>query len=144
MTEPTQSQVDQLTQAFGTFTRRFKVAEAAAAAENALNPLDAQTLIYVRDHPGCGLSDVARYLNVAITTMSSATTRLVRKALIERRRPAGDRRSVALSATEKGGNVVDDHIAAYRETSRWMLRALDREEREQLIRLTGKIASSEP
>lgn len=143
MTEPTQTQVEQLTQAFGKFTRRFKVAEEATAAENALNPLDAQTLIYVRDHAGCGLSDVARYLNVAITTMSSAIDRLVRRALIERRRPEDDRRSVALSATDKGETVVNDHIAAYRETSRWMLRALDREEQEQLIRLTEKMASSE-
>jgi hypothetical protein len=34
MTEPTQEQVEQLTRAFERFTRRFKVAEAAAAAEN--------------------------------------------------------------------------------------------------------------
>ncbi len=89
MTEPTQEQVEQLTRAFERFTRRFKVAEAAAAADNALNALDAQTLVYVDDHPGCGMGDVARYLNVAMTTMSSAIDRLVKKAFVERRRPEG-------------------------------------------------------
>ena len=79
MIEPTAEQVEQLTRAFERFTRRFKVAEAAAAADNALNALDAQTLLFVSEHPGCGLGDVARDLGVAATTMSSAVDRLVRK-----------------------------------------------------------------
>lgn len=61
MTEPTSEQVEQLTRAFERFTRRFKVAEAAAAADNALNALDAQTLTYIDVNPGCGMGDVARY-----------------------------------------------------------------------------------
>ena len=65
MIEPTSEQVEQLTRAFERFTRRFKVAEAAAAADNALNALDAQTLLFVSEHPGCGLGDVARDLGVA-------------------------------------------------------------------------------
>ncbi|WP_315831283.1 MarR family winged helix-turn-helix transcriptional regulator [Bradyrhizobium prioriisuperbiae] len=143
MTEPTKDQVEQLTQAFGRFTRRFKVAEAVAAADNALNALDAQTLVFIGDNPGCGMSDVARHLNVALTTMSSAVDRLVRKDLVERRRPDDDRRSVALTATAKGRQVVEDQIAGYRETCRTMLRALDRREQAELIRLTEKIAESE-
>jgi DNA-binding MarR family transcriptional regulator len=143
MTEPTREQVEQLTRAFERFTRRFKVAEAAAAADNALNALDAQTLVFVGENPGCGMGDVARYLNVAMTTMSSAVDRLVRKALIERRRPEDDRRSVALSATETGRQAIEDHVAAYREACRLMLRSLDPREQSELIRLTEKIADSE-
>jgi DNA-binding MarR family transcriptional regulator len=33
-------------------------------------------LVFVDDNPGCGMGDVARYLNVAMTTMSSAIDRL--------------------------------------------------------------------
>src|ERR1700753_4090492 len=96
MTEPTKEQVEQLTRAFERFTRRFKVAEAAAAGDNELNALDSQALLFVGDHPGCGIGDVARYLKVALTTMSSAIDRLVRKDLVARGRPEGERRSAAL------------------------------------------------
>ncbi|MEH2513684.1 DNA-binding MarR family transcriptional regulator [Nitrobacteraceae bacterium AZCC 1564] len=143
MTEPTKEQVEQLTRAFERFTRRFKVAEAAAAADNALNALDAQTLVFVDDNPGCGIGDVARYLNVAMTTMSSAVDRLVKKAFVERRRPEDNRRAVALTATEKGRQVVEEQIASYREACRTMLRSLDPKEQSELIRLTEKIADHE-
>ena len=142
MTEPTQEQVDQLTRAFELFTRRFKVAEAAAAADNALNALDAQTLVFIGDNPGCGIGDVARYLNVAMTTMSSAIDRLVRKDLVARGRPEEDRRSAALTASRAGQQAIEDHIAAYREACRMMLRSLDPKEQRELIRLTEKISRS--
>jgi len=142
MTEPTRAQVEQLTRAFERFTRRFKVAEAAAAADNALNALDAETLVFIGDNPGCGMGDVARYLNVALTTMSSAVDRLVRKRLIERRRTEDDRRSLALTVTDQGRQAIDDHVAAYRELCRIMLRSLTPQEQGELIRLTEKIAGT--
>src|ERR1700730_19399415 len=111
MTEPTQEQVEQLTRAFERFTRRFKVAEAAAAAENSLNALDVQTLVFVYDNPGCGVGDVARYLNVAMTTMSSAIDRLVKKALVERRRPEDNRRVVGLTPNRQRRQVAGSHPA---------------------------------
>jgi len=143
MTEPTQEQVEQLTRAFERFTRKFKVAEAAAAADNALNALDAQALVFVGDNPGCGTGDVARYLNVAMTTMSSAIDRLVRKDLISRRPHQDDRRSVALTATGKGRQAIEDQMAAYREACRAMQRSLDPQEQRELIRLSEKIAESQ-
>jgi DNA-binding MarR family transcriptional regulator len=143
MIEPTAEQVEQLTRAFERFTRRFKVAEAAAAADNALNALDAQTLLFVSEHPGCGLGDVARDLGVAATTMSSAVDRLVRKAMIERRRPEDNRRTIALTATAKGQQVVEDQKAGYQKACLAMLRSLDPGERGELIRLTEKIADTE-
>jgi DNA-binding MarR family transcriptional regulator len=143
MIEPTAEQVEQLTRAFERFTRRFKVAEAAAAADNALNALDAQTLLFVSEHPGCGLGDVARDLGVAPTTMSSAVDRLVRKAMIKRRRPEDNRRAIALTATAKGRQVIKDQKAGYQNACLAMLRSLDPGERGELIRLTEKIADAE-
>lgn len=142
MSEPAKELVEQLTRAFERFTRRFKVAEAAAAADNALNALDAQTLMLVAANPGSGLGDVARDLNVAMTTMSSAVDRLVKKGLVERKRPEGDRRAVELTATAEGRGVVADQKAAYRNACRAMLRALTPAERIELIRLTEKIADT--
>lgn len=143
MIEPTAEQIEQLRRAFERFTRRFKVAEAAAAADNALNALDAQVLLFVSEHPGCGLGDVARDLGVALTTMSSAVDRLVRKAMIERRRPEDNRRTIALTATAKGRRVVEDNKAGYHKACLAMLRSLEPGERGELIRLTEKIANAE-
>jgi DNA-binding MarR family transcriptional regulator len=56
--------------------------------------------------------------------MSSAIDRLVKKALVERRRPEDNRRAVALTATDQGRQVVEDHIAGYRDACRMMLRSL--------------------
>lgn len=142
MSEPTKERVEQLTLAFERFTRRFKVAEAAAAADNALNALDAQTLILIAANPGSGLGEVARDLNVAMTTMSSAVDRLVRRGLVERKRPDDDRRTVELTATPEGQAVVADQKTGYRNACRAMLRALTPAEQIELIRLTEKIADA--
>jgi DNA-binding MarR family transcriptional regulator len=143
MNDPTTDQVEQLTRAFERFTRRFKVTEAAAAVDNALNALEAQALLFVTEHPGCGLGDVARDLGVAATTMSSAVDRLVRKAMVERRRPEANRRAVALTATAKGHDVMEEQKAGYQKTCFAMLSSLDPGERGELIRLTEKIANYE-
>ncbi|MFC4255921.1 winged helix DNA-binding protein [Altererythrobacter xixiisoli] len=140
MTEPTQSQIDQLTIAFERFTRRFKVAEAGAAMEHNLNALDVQALLFVEDHPGCSLGDVARYLQVAMTTMSSAADRLVRRDMMERQRPEANRRSVALTLTAKGKASVAGYMAGYGDACRAMLDPLDPEERIEFLRLTDKMA----
>jgi DNA-binding MarR family transcriptional regulator len=143
MAEPTQDDIARLAAAFEAFTRNFKVAEAEAAADNALNALDQSTLVFVAENPGCALTDVARFLNVAMTTMSSATDRLVKKGLIERERPEENRRSVALVATAAGQGIVDRHFQVFRDLCRLMLSRLDERERAELIRIAGKIANTE-
>lgn len=143
MSEPTTEQIAQLTSILERFTRRFKVAEAAAAAGNALNALDAQALLFVSEHPGCGLGDVARDLGVVPTTMSSAIDRLVRKTMIERRRPDDNRRAVSLTATAKGHKAIEVQKAAYQKGYLAMLRSLDPAERNELLRLMEKISYSE-
>jgi DNA-binding MarR family transcriptional regulator len=75
--------------------------------------------------------------------MSSAVDRLVRKAMIERRRPEDNRRTIALTATAKGRQVIEDHKAGYHAACLAMLRSLDPGERGELIRLTEKIADAE-
>ena len=89
------------------------------------------------------MGDVARYLNVAMTTMSSAIDRVVKKALVERRRPEDNRRAVALTATDQGRQVVEDHVAGFREACRMMLCSLEPAEQSELIRLSEKIADHE-
>lgn len=140
MTEPTSDQTEQLAIAFERFTRRFKVAEASAAMQSALNPLDIQALLFINEHPGCSLGDVARHLQVALTTMSSSADRLVRRKMIERERPETNRRSVALTLASDGAKVVAGYMDGYRASCRAMLEALDSNDRSAFLSLTEKIA----
>lgn len=141
MTEPTPEQTEQLAIAFERFTRRFKVAEATAAMQNALNALDIQALLFITEHPQCSLGDVARELQVALTTMSSSADRMVRRGMIERQRPEANRRSVALTITQKGREAVEGYMDGYRASCRAMLDALDTPDRLVFLRLTEKISS---
>ncbi len=140
MTEPTVEQTEQLAIAFERFTRRFKVAEAAAAMQNGLNALDIQVLLFINERPECSLGDVARHIQVALTTMSSSADRLVRRDMIERNRPEADRRSVALTLTPNGKDAVAGYMDGYRASCRAMLEALDDTDRIAFLRLTDKIA----
>lgn len=144
MSDPQPEQIDALMGAFEGFTRRFKMADAKAAAESGLNSLDFQTLLYISANPATPLTDVARHLDVAVTTMSSSADRLVRKGMIDRRRPPGDRRTVALEATPEGRAVAESHRVRFHRAIAWMLAALDEDERAALVRLSEKIARSDP
>ena len=143
MTEPTPEQIEKLATAFERFTRRFKVAEAAAVMQNSLNPLDIQALLFIDEHPACNLGDVARHLQVALTTMSSSVDRLVRRDMIERQRPEANRRSVALRITNEGQRAVAGYIDGYRASCKAMLQALDPVDQTEFLRLTQQIAKYE-
>lgn len=85
MTNPTDEQVADLAAALDVFSRRFKLTDVGAGRP--LAEIDKHILHYVEAHPDCGPTDVARYLGVAMTTISSATDRLAKRGLLERLRP---------------------------------------------------------
>ena len=138
MTTPTDDQLASLGAAFDTFARRYKLLD-AFGSETQLNELDKQTLLYVADHRGCGPTDVARFLAVPNTTISSATDRLVKRGLLERHRPEGDRRAVALRLSAQGKARAAAIVAAHRDLYRRMLEPLTPGERKSLIRMITKI-----
>ncbi len=138
MTSASHDQLAKLSAAFDTFTRRYKLVD-VLGSEKPLNELDKLTLLYVRDHPTCGPTDVARYLGVANTTLSSATDRLVKRGLLERRRLEVDRRAVELRLSEKGVIRAEAYAKAHHSMAEQMLCALTPVERDSFIRLILKI-----
>ncbi len=138
MTLPTDDQIATLGAAFNSLARRYKLAD-AFGSEKPLNELDKQTLLYVADHPACGPTDVARFLTVPNTTVSSATDRLVKRGLLERDRSEGDRRAVALRLSPEGKRRVDVFVAAHRVLQRRMLEPLSPAERDNFIGMITKI-----
>ncbi|OWK29912.1 MarR family winged helix-turn-helix transcriptional regulator [Sphingomonas mucosissima] len=142
MTMPTDEELAALGAAFDLFARRYKLAE-ALGPEKPLNELDKQILSYVAKNDGCGPTDIARYLGVANTTVSSATDRLVKRELLRRQRPEADRRAVALHLTPAGEGRVAALQAMYGELHRRMLAPLDAEERRQMIAMMAKVANDD-
>ncbi|WP_233222281.1 MarR family winged helix-turn-helix transcriptional regulator [Allosphingosinicella deserti] len=137
---PTDDQLATLGAAFDAFARRYKLAD-ALGSDKPLNELDKQTLLYVAEHSECGPTDVARFLGVPNTTISSSTDRLVKRGLIERHRPEADRRAVALRLSAAGKARADGFAAAHLELYRRMLAPLSAEERTRFIAMITKIVS---
>jgi DNA-binding MarR family transcriptional regulator len=142
MTKPTNAQLTALGTAFDTFTRRYKLAD-ALGPEKPLKELDKQVLLYAAGHPACGPTDIARFLGIPNTTISSATDRLAKRGLLERRRTEGDRRAVELWLSKEGKTRADAILAVYRELSLKMLEPLSSTERDTFIGIITKIVQSD-
>jgi DNA-binding MarR family transcriptional regulator len=142
MTEPTKNQLAKFDAALGILTRRYKLAE-ASSTEKTLNEIDRQTLLFVAEHPTCGPTDLARFLVVATTTITSATDRLVNGGLLVRERVEGDRRAISLRLTATGKTYVAAHKQSHQDIYRMMLKRLSSDERVQFIALVTKIVSSD-
>ena len=141
MTRSNDDQIIALSAALDTFSRRYKLMD--AGEKKPLTELDKQVLLYVRKNSACGPSDIARFLGVAMTTISSATDRLAKRGLLERHRPEGGRRAVALELTSAGRDYVAAHEQAHRKMFQMMLERLTPAERESFIVMITKIANSE-
>ena len=138
MTEPTDEQMTKIGAAFDAFTRRHKLAD-AGGAERPLNELDKQVLLFAGDNPGCGPSDVARFLAVPNSTISSATDRLVKRGLLDRDRIETDRRAIALRLSKDGEETAVALRQVHQDLYRMMLQRLSPIEREQFISIITKI-----
>lgn len=143
MTTPTKEEVAALGDVLDLLTRRYKLTE-ALGSDRPLNEIDKQVLHYIAKHPDCGPTDLARFLNVASTTISSATDRLVKRDLIERERPEADRRAVSLKLTVTGRLRVDSIAESYAKLHRRMLEPLSAAERHQIIAIIRKVVSYDP
>lgn len=138
MSDPTEDQLASLGTAFETFARRYKLAD-ALRSELPLAELDKAVLLYVADHAGCGPTDVARFLAVPTTTLSSATDRLAKRGFLKRERIEADRRAVALTLSEAGAAYAKTQLDAYRRMYMMMLSRLSPDERDQFIAMISKI-----
>lgn len=143
MNTPLNSQATTLRTAIDSLMRRFKIAESEVSDSKPLNQIDMQVMLFVSTHPACGPSDVARYLRVAPTTISSATDRLTRRNFLQRDRLDKDRRSIALGLTGEGATYVSELIEVQTAHCRMMLEGLSQSDQDVFIKLISKIAQNE-
>lgn len=74
-----------------------------------------RTLAFIHRNPGTSLSALAEFIGLSLPAASRLVEGLVKKKLVSRRTPAGNRRLVALSISARGDRTVS---AARRATVR--------------------------
>jgi DNA-binding MarR family transcriptional regulator len=95
------------------------------------------------------MSDLARDLNLALSTATNLIDKLVAKGLVERTRVDEDRRIVQVGLSEKGRLVFTSFLECQLAMGRSMLEALSPGEREIFLELMAKmtrppLSSTEP
>lgn len=79
------------------------------------------------------MSEVAGILHIAVSTLTAAVNRMVRKSYVERARTEEDRRIVKLRLTRKGQIVFRLHEKFHYDMVRAMMKGLDIKNQELLI-----------
>jgi DNA-binding MarR family transcriptional regulator len=85
------------------------------------------------------MSDLARDLNLALSTATNLIDKLVGKGLVERTRVDADRRIVQVGLSDKGRLVFNSYLECQLEIGRSMLEPLSPGEREIFLELMAKI-----
>lgn len=100
--------------------RRIR-SEVRAAGQPALSVAHVRALMYVRRHPGVGLSAVAEHLGLSRAGASMLVDRLVRGGLLDRADDPRERRRIQLSLTGAGAEEVGRAHLAVRD---WLAREI--------------------
>jgi len=80
-----------------------------------------RALLYIRRHPGTGLSAVADHVGTSLPAASELVARLVRQEIVERETDPASRRRIRLTLSKAG---LADLEAAELRTTEWLARAL--------------------
>jgi DNA-binding MarR family transcriptional regulator len=101
--------------------RRIRTA-VRESGEPKLSVAQLRTLLYVRRHPGVGLSAVAEHLGLSRPAASMQVDRLVRAGLVDRSDDPDERRRIQLRLTGSGAEEVGRAHLAVRA---WLAAELD-------------------
>lgn len=99
-----------------------------------------KTLLTIAGRPQCSLRDLARELEVAMSSASEMVDRLVGQGLIDRAQDAEDRRQLLLRLTPQGKALIGDLQRGILRGYDRLLRHLPEEEQEELVRAFETIA----
>ncbi len=88
-----------------------------------------RTLVFLDRNPGVSLSALAEFIGLSLPATSRLVEGLVRKALITRQIPAGNRRLVALSISARGRRTISSARSATVKRLAEVLVGLNDEER---------------
>ena len=108
-----------------------------------------KTLLTVAEHGTCSLGDLAKELEVAMSSASQMIDRLVTRELVERNQDASNRRQVNIRLTQKGEKLLADWQQSVLKRYEQVLAQLPPDDRNQLAssleninRILGRLAGN--
>lgn len=147
---PLEGQLNELIAHFDVLYRRLMVTRPATAASEVEISRQEIRMVTVLGRKGTTImSDLARALNLALSTATNTVDKLVSKDLVERTRVDEDRRIVQVALSEKGKRFYEACLECQLAMGRNMLEALSPGEREIFLELMAKMtrpgqATTEP
>lgn len=144
LASPSEENIERLRRIVHLLIRSFLVSgRAGLPAEGQLpfNPLYFHMLGHLREYGATRPSQLANVLDVAKTTLSTASSALQKRGLVEKRKDPDDGRAHLLALTDNGASVAD---AIYRQdliNMELLLQQLDQEDHEGMLTQLEKIVS---
>lgn len=137
---PLQDQLNELIAHFDLLYRRLATVRPATAASDVEVSRQEIRVMAVLGKKGTAImSDLARGLNLALSTATNTVDKLVSKELVERTRVDEDRRIVQVGLSEKGKRFHDALTDCQLAMGRTMLEPLSPGEREIFLELMAKM-----
>jgi DNA-binding MarR family transcriptional regulator len=121
-----------LLNALGTTT--FRQALWHRASELDLTYAQSQVLVYVHEHPGCRMGDVAKAFGVTLPAITHIVDRLEQKQFVVRGDDPADRRVYVLDVTAPGKALVQELHALRIGSLERVLARMSADDRRRLVR----------
>ena len=140
MQEPIERQLRQLIAHFDLLAHRLMLERPSpSGSEVEVSRQEGRAVIVLGRKGPTIMSDLARFLNLALSTATNTIDKLVAKELVERGRVDEDRRIVQVGLSEKGQRLYESFVECQLAMGRNMLEALSPGEREIFLELMAKM-----
>lgn len=120
---------------------RMMRAKMMSSAPNGMHMGQIQALLFIHEHKGVTMTELAQMLHVKSPTATSFVSRLHRMKLVTRSHDAKNRKLVRLSLTIKGQRMLKEKFAERKKMVASLLNALSVKEQVQFLKLLHTILS---
>jgi DNA-binding MarR family transcriptional regulator len=138
----TEARVAELMQQFDALARRVMFRKLKLKDMVALTPQEFRMIGTIGDRTSCTMSELARHLMLAVSSVTSLADKLVARKLVTRKPAREDRRVVRLELSAAGRGVYQRHRKHRLEMAAAMLSSLDEREQEVFMTLFRKIGGA--
>ena len=114
----------------GTLANRGRMREGRPAG---MSVAQFRALLYLRRHPGSGLSEIADHLGTSVPAASELVSRLVRQVLVVRGTDPAERRRIRLTLSATGTGQLDQAQWAAMAWLRVLVEELDPERQWAIV-----------
>lgn len=100
-----------------------------------ISPAQMTLLDKIFEHPGCGVQDIADYLDISPPTVSVGVSKLEESGMVERKPNPNDARSVQFYPTEQGEGLREKFHKSRLRKFRRLMAGLNSQEQEVFLQL---------